>query len=105
MLNLFQHLKYMEAVVYILTNKINTVLYVGATIKGLKARVWEHKQKLVEGFTKRYNVDKLVYFEPCEDLEQALEREKQLKNWHRQWKVNLIEKSNPEWKDLYDELD
>lgn len=89
--------------VYILTNKTNTVLYTGATGIGL-ARILQHKEKLVPGFTNKYNLDKLVYFEPCETIEEAFERERQIKNWHRQWKINLIEKNNHEWKDLYEEL-
>jgi len=94
-----------EYAAYILTNSGNNVLYVGATAKGLKARIWEHKEKLVKGFSAKYDVNKLVYYEPCGDIEQAFTREKQLKNWHRDWKMNLIEKFNPTWKDLYDELE
>lgn len=89
--------------VYILTNKINTVLYVGVT-GNLPKRMYEHKNKLVDGFTKRYNLTKLVYFEQTENIHSALAREKQLKNWKRQWKVDLINKNNPEWKDLSDTL-
>jgi putative endonuclease len=92
-----------DPAVYILTNVPNTVFYVGATGKGLE-RIAEHKEKLVAGFTAKYNLTKLVYYEPCEDIEQAFERERQIKNWHKQWKVNLIEQSNPTWKDLYDDL-
>jgi putative endonuclease len=80
------------------------VLYVGATTKGVKQRVWEHREKLVKGFTGKYDVTKLVYYEACEDADQAIQREKQLKNWHRDWKINLIEKFNPTWKDLFNEL-
>ncbi len=68
--------------VYILTNKVNTVFYIGVTSNLIK-RIYEHKQKFVEGFTKHYNVDKLVYFEVSNDIESAIKREKQLKNWHR----------------------
>jgi len=85
--------------VYILTNKINTVLYVGVT-SNLPKRVCEHKNKLADGFTKKYNIEKLVYFEQTEDVNSALAREKQLKNWKREWKIELIKKANPEWKDL-----
>ena len=92
-----------EPVVYMLTNKINTVLYIGATGIGLE-RIKQHKEKLVPGFTKKYNLDKLVYFESCETIEQAFERERQLKNWRRKWKTELIEKDNPGWKDLYDDI-
>ncbi len=89
--------------IYILTNKINTVLYIGVT-GNLPKRMYEHKNKLVDGFTKKYNVDKLVYFEQTENVQSALAREKQLKNWQRQWKVDLINQSNPEWKDLSNTL-
>jgi len=70
----------------------------------LSRRIFEHKQGLVEGFTKKYNVNKLVYYETQPDLERAIKREKQLKNWHRQWKINLIEEKNKEWKDLYPDI-
>ncbi|MDO8240427.1 MAG: GIY-YIG nuclease family protein [Candidatus Moranbacteria bacterium] len=89
--------------VYILTNQTNRVLYVGVT-SNLPKRIYEHKNKLADGFTKKYNVDKLVYFEQGEDVSSALHREKQLKKWKRAWKLELIEKSNPEWKDLSDTL-
>ena len=79
------------------------VLYVGMT-DILARRVFEHKSGLVEGFTKSYNVNKLVYYESQPDLESAIKREKQLKNWHRQWKINLIESKNKDWKDLYPEI-
>lgn len=89
--------------VYIMTNQHNKVLYIGVT-NNLPRRVYEHKNKFVKGFTEKYNVSKLIYFEQTEHVASALEREKQLKNWHRQWKINLINKFNPEWKDLYDTL-
>ena len=89
--------------VYILSNARNSVVYIGVTGK-LKQRVWEHKNKIVEGFTKKYNVSKLVYYEWGQDVQSALKREKQLKNWHRKWKNDLVSESNPEWKDLYDTL-
>lgn len=88
--------------VYILAGK-NKVLYVGMTNQ-LSRRTFEHKEGLVEGFTKRYNVKKLVYYKLHPDLDSAMKREKQLKNWHRQWKINLIESKNKEWKDLYSEI-
>ena len=89
--------------VYILTNVRNSVFYIGVT-NNLKSRVYEHKQKLVDGFTKRYNLIKLVYYEQTTDINSALEREKQLKRWHRLWKLDLITKDNPSFKDLYQEL-
>jgi len=85
--------------VYILTNKSNRVLYIGMT-NNLPRRIWEHKQRLVKGFTQKYNCTKLVYFEETESVHAAIEREKQLKNWRRQWKINLIAKNNPDWEDL-----
>ena len=85
--------------VYIMTNYSETSLYIGVT-SNLPKRVWEHKNKVVEGFTEKYNVDKLVYFETTDSIESAIKREKQLKNWHREWKINLIKEKNPEFKDL-----
>ncbi len=92
-----------ECYVYILTNKSNKVLYIGVT-NDLERRMYEHKNKMVDGFTKKYNLNKLVYFEGTTDVRGALEREKQLKNWHRSWKINLINEFNPEWKDLSEML-
>jgi len=89
--------------VYILTNKSNNVLYIGVT-NDLIRRIFEHKNKLVEGFTKKYNLRKLVYYEATKDIESAVNREKQLKNWHRDWKMNLIDQFNPDWKDLSDDF-
>ena len=66
----------------------------------MQKRVWEHKNKFVEGFTKRYNIDRLVYYELTDSVETAINREKQLKRWHRDWKINLIKEMNPEFKDL-----
>jgi putative endonuclease len=85
--------------VYILTNVHNSVLYIGVT-GDLERRMFEHKKKMVEGFTKRYNLKKLVYYEETSDVQSALAREKQLKNWRRDWKIKLIDGFNPEWKDL-----
>jgi len=85
--------------VYIITNKSNKVLYIGVT-NDLVRRAFEHKNKILEGFTKRYNLTKLVYYEVTNDIESAIRREKQLKNWHRDWKINLIARFNPEWEDL-----
>ena len=89
--------------VYILASKRNGTLYVGVT-SDLTRRIWEHKSKEHEGFTKKYSVDKLVYFEQHDDAENAIKREKSLKKYNRKWKLDLIEKVNPEWKDLYSEL-
>jgi putative endonuclease len=85
--------------VYILTNKHNNVMYIGVT-NNLVRRIYEHKNKLVDGFSKKYNLTKLVYYEFSQDAESAIAREKQLKNWHRDWKINLINQTNPEWQDL-----
>jgi putative endonuclease len=89
--------------VYIMTNNRNTVLYIGVT-DDLKRRVYEHKEKLANGFTKKYNVTKLVYYEVCEEAEGAIFREKQLKAGARQRKVELVNGMNREWRDLYEEL-
>ena len=89
--------------VYILTNKSNKVLYIGVT-NDLERRMYEHKNKMVDGFTKKYNLNKLVYFEGTTDVRSALEREKQLQNWHRSWKINLVNEFNSEWKDLSEML-
>jgi len=89
--------------VYILTNQNNNVIYVGVT-NDLVRRIHEHKNKLVDGFTKKYNVDKLVYFEYTTDVYAALEREKEIKKWRREKKNKLVETENPEWKDLTPEL-
>ena len=89
--------------IYIMTNAHNTVLYTGVTTN-LKRRVWQHKEKLADSFTKRYNVTKLVYYEECDDVRVAIEREKQLKGGSRQKKIDLINAMNLDWHDLYDEL-
>jgi len=89
--------------VYILTNKHNTVLYTGIT-NDLKRRVYEHKEKLVDGFTKKYNITKLVYYEVFEDPENAILREKQIKAGSRQKKIGLINSINREWINLYEEI-
>lgn len=86
--------------VYILANKKNGTIYVGVT-NNLERRVTEHKEKLNKGFSSKYYVDKLVWFEECSDINSAIEREKQLKAWRREWKLNLIESTNPSWSDLY----
>jgi len=86
--------------VYILASKRNGTLYIGMT-NNLARRVWEHRQGSVEGFTKRYNVHRLVYCESFARPLEAIQREKRLKKWNRAWKVRLIESANPDWKDLY----
>ena len=92
-----------QPAVYILTNKPNGTLYVGATSK-LVRRIWEHRNHFVRGFTDQYNLDCLVWYEIHESIVSAIAREKQIKNWHRSWKVELIENENPEWRDLYFEI-
>ena len=92
-----------QGFVYILASKSHGVLYIGVTSNIVK-RVWEHKQNTIEGFTKKYNVKQLVYYEVTESIESAIVREKQLKKWNRAWKVRLIESVNPEWKDLYSSI-
>ena len=89
--------------VYILTNKTHSVLYVGVT-NDLKRRIYEHKNRLIEGFTKRYNVDKLVYYEVGGEITGTILREKQLKDGSRLKKIRLIESMNTEWRDLYEDL-
>jgi putative endonuclease len=89
--------------VYILANQRNGTLYIGVT-GDLIRRVREHKNKIADGFTKKYDVDKLVWFEETTEVESAIIKEKQLKKWNRKWKLELIEKTNPSWKDLYYKL-
>jgi len=89
--------------VYILASKRNGTLYIGVT-NNLLRRVKEHKDKVVKGFTEKYGVDKLVYYEQTENVSSAISREKVWKKWERKWKLELIEKENPDWRDLYFEL-
>ena len=89
--------------VYIMANKYNTVLYTGVT-NNLIRRVYEHKNNLIDGFTKKYNCHKLVWFQETNNIEEAIKEEKRIKKWKREYKENLIRKMNPEWKDLYDDL-
>lgn len=89
-----------ESYVYILASKPNGTLYIGLTTDLIK-RIWEHKNKFVPSFTAKYNVNHLVYYEMFDDLYLAANREKRLKDWKRQWKITLIQKTNPKWKDLY----
>ncbi len=89
--------------VYILTNRANGTLYIGAT-SNLARRVWEHREGVAAGFTKRYGLDRLVYAERHETMLSALHREKTLKTWRRAWKIRLIGRMNPDWSDLYEQL-
>lgn len=89
--------------VYILANKPNGTLYIGRTDDLIK-RTWQHKQKLMKGFTARYGVDKLVYFEIFDDPANMVKRERRLKTWKREWKIALIEEKNPDWHDLYEKI-
>jgi len=89
--------------VYILTNKYNTTFYIGVT-SDLVKRIWEHKQKFVSGFSSKYNLTKLVYFEDCGDIEVAITREKYLKGKKREYKIDLIKINNPQFNDLYPEI-
>ena len=89
--------------VYILASARMGTLYTGVTSDLIK-RLWEHREKLAEGFTKRYDVYRLVWYEVHECMESAIQREKSIKGWKRQWKIELIEKRNPEWRDLYQSL-
>lgn len=89
--------------VYILSNKFEGSLYIGIT-NDLIRRVYEHKQRIGDGFTKKYNLTELVYAEEFDNPNDAIAREKQLKNWRRAWKINLIESINPNWNDLYESL-
>ncbi|MBS3964873.1 MAG: GIY-YIG nuclease family protein [Methylomonas sp.] len=92
-----------QPVVYILASQRNGTLYIGVTSDLIK-RIWEHKNNAVEGFTQKYNVHQLVYFEQHQEMLAAISREKQLKKWNRAWKLALIEKSNPEWRDLWPDI-
>ena len=89
--------------VYLLASRRNGTLYIGVT-SNLVQRVWQHKQNLVEGFTSRYGVHTLVWYERHETMASAIARERALKEWKRAWKLELIEEGNPQWRDLYDEI-
>ena len=93
-----------QPAVYILASKRNGTLYIGVT-SDLVKRIWEHKEKQVEGFAKRYGVHRLVWYELHDSMESAILREKSLKKWKRGWKLDLIEKDNPDWEDLYNGID
>ena len=92
-----------QPAVYILASNRNGTLYTGVT-SNLIQRIWQHKQKQIKGFAKKYDVEMLVWFEIHETMETAITREKQIKEWQRKWKLELIEKTNPDWRDLYDEI-
>ena len=89
--------------VYLITNKRYGTLYVGVT-RDLVKRIYEHRSKFVEGFTKRHDLRRLVWYEAHEDVTAAIAREKLIKKWHRDWKISLIQAMNPEWNDLYDKI-
>ena len=90
-----------QPAVYLMASQRNGTLYVGVTSDLIK-RVWQHKNHIVEGFTEKYDVDLLVWFEPHATMESAIAREKSIKEWQRSWKIELIEKTNPDWNDLYE---
>ncbi|GAB6268733.1 MAG: GIY-YIG nuclease family protein [Smithella sp.] len=92
-----------QPAVYILASKKNGTLYTGVT-SDLVKRIWEHKNDLVDGFTRRYKVHNLVWYELHDNMDAAIEREKNMKEWKRAWKVRLFEKDNPNWNDLYDSI-
>ena len=92
-----------EPQVYILANQPNGTLYIGVT-SDLPQRIWQHRNNAADGFTSQYRIHRLVWYETHGVMESAITREKQLKNWKRLWKINLIEKTNPHWRDLYEEI-
>ena len=92
-----------QPAVYLLASKRNGTLYIGVT-SNLPARIWQHKNDRIDGFTRKYRVHRLVYFELHEEMTTAIRRKKQLKKWRRAWKIELIEKDNPQWRDLYEEI-
>ena len=93
----------MQPCVYMMASERNGTLYIGVT-SDLIARTWQHKNNAVDGFTKKYDVHKLVWYEPHQNMESAILKEKALKKWNRIWKLRLIEQMNPEWQDLYHQL-
>ena len=92
-----------QGAVYILASKRNGTLYIGVT-SDLRKRIWEHREGFVDGFTKQYNVHRLVYYELFADMYNAITREKRLKKWRRAWKIRLIEEKNPHWDDLWQQI-
>jgi len=99
----FQNIRTKPGYIYILTNKRRNVLYIGVTAD-LTQRIWKHKQGLGSEFTKKYKLKYLIYYESYPHMQDAINREKQLKNWHREWKFNLIKETNPTLKDLWSEV-
>ena len=93
----------LQPCVYMLASKRNGTLYTGVTSNLLK-RIWEHKNHVVEGFTKKYNINALVWYEIHETMDSAISKEKAVKNWKRAWKIKVIEENNPQWRDLYKDL-
>ena len=89
--------------IYIISSCKNGTLYIGVT-SDLKRRIWQHKNNEIAGFTRRYGIKTLVYYEVLRSMNDAISREKQMKKWKRAWKIELIEKENPEWKDLFEEI-
>ncbi|UTA52814.1 GIY-YIG nuclease family protein [Lysobacter soli] len=89
-----------QPAVYMLASNRNGTIYIGVT-SNVMARTWQHREGLMEGFTKRHDVTRLIWYEQCDDISAAIQREKQLKKWNRAWKVRLIEERNPEWSDLW----
>lgn len=102
-LEIWYNLSMKQAVVYILASAKNGTLYIGVT-SDLPKRIYEHKNHIVDGFTKRYNINILVWYELHENMIEAIAKEKQLKKWKRDWKLRIIEESNPNWNDLYNEI-
>lgn len=92
-----------QPAVYILASAERGTLYVGVT-GWLKHRIWEHREGAIEGFAKKYNIKRLVWFELCADFPAAIAREKQIKKWNRAWKIELVERANPQWLDLWEDL-
>ena len=92
-----------QPAIYILASKRNGTLYIGVT-SDLRKRIWEHREGFVHGFTKKYNVHILVYYELFDDMQNAITREKRLKKWNRAWKIRLIEEKNPRWEDLWNQI-
>ena len=101
--NLLYHCGMSGAWVYIMTNRPDGTLYVGVT-NNLARRIWEHREGVADGFTKKHGLKRLVYVEPHADIKAAIQREKNIKHWSRAWKVGLIHRTNPDWDDLYDRI-